>query len=74
MGAALMPGLAVDLGDPETAAIDLGESVPPRLLGIVWHRDRVLAPAAEAFVETAVQVCSALDEPAVPAAAAAIPA
>jgi len=74
MGAALMPGLAVDLGDPETAAIDLGESVPPRLLGIVWHRDRVLAPAADAFVETAVQVCSALDEPAVPAAAAAIPA
>jgi hypothetical protein len=74
MGAALMPGLAVDLGDPATVAIDLGESVPPRLLGIVRHRDRVLSPAAGAFVATAVQVCGALDEPAPPATAAAVPA
>lgn len=71
MGAALMPGLAVDLDDPTTVAIDLGDSVPPRLLGIVWHGDRVLSPAAGAFVETAVQVCGTLDEPAVRAAAVA---
>jgi DNA-binding transcriptional LysR family regulator len=71
MGAALMPGLAVDLDDPETVAIDLGEMVPPRHLGIVWHRDRVLAPAAAAFVETAVRLCGTLEDPAVPAAATA---
>ena len=71
MGAALMPGLAVDLDDPATVAIDLGDSVPPRLLGIVWHGDRVLSPAADAFVETAVQVCGTLDEPAVRTAAVA---
>jgi DNA-binding transcriptional LysR family regulator len=70
MGVALMPGLAVDLDDAETTAIDLGNGVPPRLLGIVWHRDRVLSRAAEAFVETAVQVCRAHDEPKSLAAAA----
>ena len=27
--------------------------LPPRLIGIAWHRDRYRTPAARAFVETA---------------------
>jgi DNA-binding transcriptional LysR family regulator len=33
----------------------------PRLLGLAWHRDRHRTPAAQAFVETAQQVCAELD-------------
>jgi hypothetical protein len=31
--------------------IELGDMVPPRVLGIAWHRERALSPSAAAFVE-----------------------
>ena len=39
--------------DPAVEVVDLGERVPPRLVGIAWHRDRRRTRAAEAFVELA---------------------
>jgi DNA-binding transcriptional LysR family regulator len=50
VGAALVPELAVDAGDQRTVAIELGDLLPPRRLGIVWHSDRTRSPAADAFV------------------------
>ena len=50
MGAALVPRLTVDEADPGIATVDLGERLPPRLIGIAWHRDRRRTRAAEAFV------------------------
>ncbi len=35
---------------------DLSEPVPPRVLVVIWHRDRYRPPSADAFVETAVAV------------------
>jgi hypothetical protein len=35
--------------------------VPPRVIGIAWHRDRRRTRAAEAFVELAQQLTAALD-------------
>ena len=53
VGAALVPQLAVDASDERTVAIELGDLLPPRRLGIVWHTDRTRSAAAEAFIELA---------------------
>ena len=37
-----------------------------RPIGIIWHRDRLQSRAAEAFVQTAMQVSLDVDMPAVP--------
>ena len=60
VGAALVPSLTMDATDPRTVLIELGDTIPPRLLGIVWHRDRYQSEAASAFVEFARAVCSEL--------------
>ena len=53
MGCAIVPLLTVDTGDPRIVAVDLGESVEPRVVGIGRHRDRYASPAARAFIDTA---------------------
>jgi DNA-binding transcriptional LysR family regulator len=60
VGAALMPLLAVDLADPRTSTVPLDGKLPPRIVGIAWHRDRVRLPAADRFVELAATVCADL--------------
>ncbi|HEU4449047.1 MAG TPA: LysR family transcriptional regulator [Gaiellaceae bacterium] len=56
VGAALVPLLTVDTSDEGTAVLGLAD-VPPRRIGIAWHRDRFRSPAARAFVEIAGEVC-----------------
>ncbi len=56
IGAAIVPGLAADPGDPLTVARPV-PGIPPRVLAIAWHRDRALRAPARAFVEVAQQVC-----------------
>ena len=53
VGIGIMPRLAVDEGDSAIEAVHLGDRVPPRLIGLAWHRDRRRTRAAEAFVELA---------------------
>jgi molybdate transport repressor ModE-like protein len=53
MGSAIVPLLTVDTGDPRIVAVDLGDAVEPRLVGIGRHRDRYASPAARAFIDTA---------------------
>jgi DNA-binding transcriptional LysR family regulator len=53
VGIAIVPRLTVDATDPAIRVVDLGERVPPRLIGLAWHRDRRRTRAAEAFVELA---------------------
>jgi DNA-binding transcriptional LysR family regulator len=53
VGIALMPRLTVEPTDEAIEVIDLGDRLPPRLIGIAWHRDRRRTPAAQAFVELA---------------------
>jgi DNA-binding transcriptional LysR family regulator len=65
VGISVSPRLTVDEEDPSIAVIDLQGRVPPRVIALVWHRDRHRSPAAEAFVETATAVCRELStEPA----------
>jgi len=61
LGFALAPLLAVDETDPRVRVLQLAEPVPPRVLIIVWHRDRYRAPASAAFVETAVSVAARIE-------------
>jgi len=56
IGVALAPLLAVDENDPKVRVVSLSEPVPPRVLVVIWHRDRYRPPSADGFVETAVAV------------------
>jgi len=56
MGCAIVPALAADPNDETTVALEL--RIPPRRIAIAWHRDRYHVPAAQAFVETAREVCA----------------
>ncbi|HEX2462671.1 MAG TPA: LysR family transcriptional regulator substrate-binding protein, partial [Vicinamibacterales bacterium] len=58
VGVALVPRLTVDPADKSIAVIDLGERVPPRIIGIAWHADRQLTPAARMFIQAAEEVCA----------------
>jgi DNA-binding transcriptional LysR family regulator len=60
-GIGLIPKLAVDPRDERVFAVELGPKVPPRLIGLAWHRDRYRSRAAEAFVELARELCSGLE-------------
>lgn len=60
VGAALVPLLAVETSDERVAVLGLDPPIPPRVIQMVWHRDRYRSPAAEAFVEVAQQVCAEL--------------
>ncbi len=62
MGIALVPRLTVNEADSRVTVIELGDRVPPRLIGLAWHRDRYRSPAALAFVEAALELCAELQE------------
>jgi DNA-binding transcriptional LysR family regulator len=71
MGVAVVPRLTVDFKDPDTTALPLAGTVPPRRIGLVWHEDRYRPPASHGFVETAQQVCEQYAGDEQPAAAGA---
>jgi DNA-binding transcriptional LysR family regulator len=61
VGAALVPLLTVELGHEGTSVLGLVD-VPPRRIGIAWHRDRHRSPAMLAFVESAQTVCAEVEQ------------
>ncbi len=61
VGYALVPRLTVDRSDPEIAMLDV-RGIPPREIGLAWHADRRLSPAATAFVEVVGEVAAGLRE------------
>jgi DNA-binding transcriptional LysR family regulator len=61
VGSALAPRLTMDEHDELTALLELDERVPPRLIGIAWHRDRYRSPASKAFVEAAAELAAELE-------------
>jgi DNA-binding transcriptional LysR family regulator len=70
-GIGLIPRLAVDPNDERVSAVELGSKVPPRVIGLAWHRDRYRPSAAQAFVELASELCTRLERtPQAPVAAA----
>ena len=57
VGISVSPRLTVDEDDASIEVIDLHGRIAPRVIGLVWHRDRHRSPAAEAFVASAIAVC-----------------
>jgi DNA-binding transcriptional LysR family regulator len=58
MGVAVMPRLTVDYADAATAVVELRDTVPPRRIVLVSHRDRYRSAAALSFTDLAVEVCA----------------
>jgi DNA-binding transcriptional LysR family regulator len=58
VGVALVPRLTLQPTDGTLEVIDMSKLLPPRLIGVAWHRDRYRTPAARAFVETAHVLCA----------------
>jgi molybdate transport repressor ModE-like protein len=48
-GVAVLPRLSVDRADPRTLALELGDALPPRTLGLAWNRERRLHPDGSRF-------------------------
>ncbi len=61
VGIAIVPRLTVDATDEAVTVVGLADRVPPRMIGIAWHRDRRRTRAAEAFVELARSQTSGFD-------------
>ena len=59
-GVGLLPSLAVEL-PPSLTAVQLDPRVPPRVIGIVWHRERTLDGLAQQFVDAAVDVAGTFE-------------
>jgi DNA-binding transcriptional LysR family regulator len=60
VGWALVPRLAVDEDDPRVRVLEVDHTVAPRIIGLVWHRDRHRSASARRFVELAVELCAPL--------------
>lgn len=69
LGIAIAPLLAVELFVPDAAVAVLpiiDDVLGVRNISIVWHQDRYRSRAAEAFVETAVEVAANIAIPSIP--------
>jgi DNA-binding transcriptional LysR family regulator len=62
VGVALVPRLSMLPAGQEVTLVDLDARLPPRMLGLVWHRDRFRSPAARAFIQASVEVGAELQE------------
>ena len=61
VASAILPGLAVNPDDPRISIARMGHLLPPRRIGLAWHRDRYHSSAFDAFVALAREVCAELD-------------
>ena len=58
VGHALVPLMSVDAPVPGMVIVDASRRVPPRRIGIAWHRDVTLPEAAQSFLDAVVERCS----------------
>jgi DNA-binding transcriptional LysR family regulator len=60
LGRSVMPYLAIDPDDPGVVVQELDPPIPPRRIAIARRAGRTLAPAAERFIELAIEVTAEL--------------
>ncbi len=60
MGQAILPFLAVDIHDQSVAFSTMEPLVPPRIITLARRKGRTLVPAADRFIELAIDVCARL--------------
>jgi DNA-binding transcriptional LysR family regulator len=61
IGAAILPRLSVDPGDPATAIVPLGALLEPRRVGLFWHREHAVTAPMEGFRDIARDICAELN-------------
>jgi DNA-binding transcriptional LysR family regulator len=61
LGLALVPRLAADVEGKPLVAVPIEAKLPPRIVTIAWHRDRLRTCTAGLFVDLAVEVAAKLD-------------
>jgi DNA-binding transcriptional LysR family regulator len=60
VASAILPWLVVDPADPRISAARIDHLLPPRRIGLMWHRDRYHSTAFDQFVGVAKAVCAEL--------------
>ena len=68
VGAAVVPRLSLPAHPSELRVLELDGLLPPRVLSLIWHRERILNGTLEAFRSAALDACR-LPGPALAAAA-----
>jgi DNA-binding transcriptional LysR family regulator len=61
LGYGLVPRLAADIEGKPLCAIPIEAKLPPRIVAIAWHRDRLRTCTAGLFIDLAVDVAANLD-------------
>ena len=61
LGLGLVPRLAADLDGKPLVAVPVEAKLPPRVVAIAWHRDRLRTCTAGLFVDLAVEAAAKLD-------------
>jgi DNA-binding transcriptional LysR family regulator len=61
VGSALVPRLTVETRDEAVLALPVDARIPPREIGIAWHKHRYHSPAARALVAVAGRVCAEIE-------------
>lgn len=60
VASAILPWLVVDVADPRVSVARIDHLLPPRRIGLMWHRERYRTAAFAGFVAVARQVCAEL--------------
>jgi DNA-binding transcriptional LysR family regulator len=63
IGSGLLPRLAADVEGKPLAALPIEARLPPRGVGLAWHRDRLRTCTAGLFVDLALEVAAAVGRP-----------
>ena len=62
MASAILPRLAVDSADERVRVLEIGHLLPPRRIGLIWHRDRHHSAAFQDFMTLTREVCAEIAE------------
>ena len=60
VASAILPRMAVDRTDERVRVLALGHLLPPRRIGLIWHRDRHHSTAFQDFLALTREVCAEL--------------
>ena len=62
VASAILPRLAVDPADERVRVLEIGHLLPPRRIGLIWHRDRHHSAAFQDFLALTREVCAEIAE------------
>lgn len=58
VGAAVLPAFALESKDPAITVLDVADVPLIQRLGLFWHRERLMEPAAERLRDVTIEICA----------------